>query len=340
MISSEKFKSLIDKVAIGQTLNTSESVKSFEYMMSGNATPSQMGAFLMGLRVRGETVEELTGGAKAMRARALQVNAPKNAVDTAGTGGDGTGTFNISTAAAILVAASGIPVAKHGNRALTSKSGSADMLSALGVNIEAEVDIIEKCLNKANIGFMMAPKHHGAMRHVGPTRLELGTRTIFNLLGPLSNPANASLQLIGVFDRSWAEPMARVLDNLGSKRVWVVHGSDGIDEITTTGTTDVVEMHNGYIKKFKISPEEAGLEYSSISQLRGGDGEYNARIMKDLLSGQTGPIRDIVILNAAAMILISGRAENLKEGAKIVSENIKNGKAKETLELLIKISNS
>ena len=274
--SLESFRGILANVAAGNALSVAEAEHAFDIMMAGEATPAQMGGLLMGLRVRGETVDEITGGARAMRARALKMDAPEGAIDTCGTGGDAKGTFNVSTGAAILSAACGVPVAKHGNRALSSKSGSADVLTALGVNIDADMALVREALFEAGIGFLMAPRHHGAMRHVAPTRVELGTRTIFNLLGPLSNPAGAKRQIIGVFDQAWAEPMAAVLRNLGSERVWVLHGSDGIDELTTTGPSTVVEdslIGNG-CKVVASFIEEATVEESvdigPFSHLRPG----------------------------------------------------------------------
>ncbi|MBT4426290.1 MAG: anthranilate phosphoribosyltransferase, partial [Rhodospirillaceae bacterium] len=255
--SLDNFRGLLASVAEGNALTVEEAERAFDIMMGGEATPAQMGALLMGLRVRGETVDEITGGARAMRARALAMDAPADAIDTCGTGGDAKGTFNVSTGAAIVTAACGVSVAKHGNRALSSKSGSADVLTALGVNIEADLELVREALWQAGIGFLMAPRHHGAMRHVAPTRVELGTRTIFNLLGPLSNPAGAKRQVIGVFDQAWAEPMAAVLRNLGSERVWVVHGSDGIDELTITGPSTVVELNGSELRQFEVTPEDA-----------------------------------------------------------------------------------
>src|SRR5580658_3767780 len=243
----EDLKSIIGKVATGASLSRDEAASAFDSMMSGEATPSQMGGLLMALRVRGETVDEITGAVSAMRAKMLRVEAPADAVDVVGTGGDGSGSYNVSTLAAIIVAACGVPVAKHGNRALSSKSGAADALGVLGVKIGLEPQAVERCIRQAGIGFMMAPTHHAAMRHVGPARVELGTRTIFNLIGPLSNPAGVRRQLIGVFSGAWLEPMAQVLRNLGSVRVWITHGGDGLDEMTTTATTSIVELANGAI---------------------------------------------------------------------------------------------
>ncbi|MCZ6447624.1 MAG: anthranilate phosphoribosyltransferase [Alphaproteobacteria bacterium] len=333
------FKRLIALVADGASLSRQQAEEAFEVIMSGEATPSQMGAFLMALRVRGETVDEITGAATVMRAKALSVNAPEGAMDTCGTGGDASGTYNISTGAALLVAAAGVPVAKHGNRALSSLSGSADVLAALGVNIEAEITRVEQAMREANIGFLMAPRHHAAMRHVGPTRVELGTRTIFNLLGPLSNPAGAKRQLIGVFDRRWTAPMAEVLGRLGSQRAWVVHGSDGLDEITTTGATTVSEFNDGTVSSFEVTPEDAGLSRADPADLKGGDAETNARAITEMLDGVTGPYRDIVLLNAGAALVVADKAGDLKEGAGLAAEAIASGKAKETLARLVTISN-
>jgi anthranilate phosphoribosyltransferase len=332
------FKSLIAYVADGKPLSQAAAEQAFEIIMSGDATPSQMGAFLMALRVRGETVDEIAGAAKVMRAKALSVKAPKGAIDTCGTGGDARGTYNISTGAAIVVAACGVPVAKHGNRALSSKSGSADVLAALGVNIDADMSLVEKSLNEVGIGFLMAPRHHAAMRHVGPTRVELGTRTIFNLLGPLSNPAGTTRQLIGVFQRQWTEPMAKVLAQLGSERAWVVHGSDGLDEITTTGTSYVSELKDGKVTSFEVTPEDAGIARADPAQLKGGDPATNAAAIADMLGGTEGPYRDIVLLNAGAALVVAGKADDLKSGAALAANAIASGKARDTLERMIAIT--
>jgi anthranilate phosphoribosyltransferase len=332
------FKSLIAYVADGKPLSQAAAEQAFEIIMSGDATPSQMGAFLMALRVRGETVDEIAGAAKVMRAKALSVKAPKGAIDTCGTGGDARGTYNISTGAAIVVAACGVPVAKHGNRALSSKSGSADVLAALGVNIDADMSLVEKSLNEVGIGFLMAPRHHAAMRHVGLTRVELGTRTIFNLLGPLSNPAGTTRQLIGVFQRQWTEPMAKVLAQLGSERAWVVHGSDGLDEITTTGTSYVSELKDGKVTSFEVTPEDAGIARADPAQLKGGDPATNAAAIADMLGGTEGPYRDIVLLNASAALVVAGKADDLKSGAALAADAIASGKARETLKRMIAIT--
>src|SRR5439155_3640220 len=250
-----------------------------------NATPSQMGAFLMALRVRGESVDEITGAARIMRLKALTIDAPPGTIDTVGTGGDASGTFNISTATALVVAGCGVPVAKHGNRAFSSKSGAADVLSALGVNIDADMAIVRRCLWEIGMCFLMAPRHHSAMRHVGPTRVELGTRTIFNLLGPLSNPAGTRRQIVGVFAPAWVEPLAQVLGNLGAERAWVMHGSDGLDELTTTGSSRVAECLDGKVRSFEVTPEQVGLQRARPEDLRGGDAASNARALRDLLGG-------------------------------------------------------
>src|SRR6188508_883293 len=251
-------KALIAKVATGASLTREEAANGFDRMMSGEATPSQMGAFLMALRIRGETVDEITGAVTVMREKMLRVTAPSNAIDIVGTGGDASGSYNISTCAAFIVAGAGVPVAKHGNRALSSKSGAADVLTSLGIKLDLRPDEITRCIYEAGIGFMFAPAHHPAMKNVGPTRVELGTRTIFNLLGPLSNPANVKRQLVGVFSRQWIEPLAQVLKNLGSECIWVVHGSDGLDEITTSGPTHVAALENGAVRAFEITPEDVG----------------------------------------------------------------------------------
>jgi anthranilate phosphoribosyltransferase len=332
-------RELIAKVASGATLTRDEARETFEIMMSGDATPAQMGGLLIGLRVRGETVDELTGGALALRERMVEVAAPENAIDTCGTGGDASGTFNVSTASALVVAACGVPVAKHGNRALSSQAGSADILAALGVNIEADVALIERAIRDAGIGFMMAPRHHGAMRHVAGPRVELGTRTIFNLLGPLANPAGARRQLIGVFARQWIEPIAHVLGQLGAERAWVVHGSDGLDEITTTGPSHVAELRDGRVTTFEIGPEQVGLARARPEDLRGADAGTNAAALQALLDGIRGPYRDIVLLNSAAALVVAGQAADLKDGLARAAEAINSGAAKAVLAALVAITN-
>lgn len=328
----------IAKAAAGTALSFEESRQAFDIMMSGGATPSQIGGFLMALRVRGETVDEIAGAVATMRAKMLRVTAPAKAIDIVGTGGDASGSYNVSTAAAFVVAATGVPVAKHGNRALSSKSGAADTLAALGINIEIGPDQIAACIGEAGLGFMFAPAHHAAMRHVGPSRVELGTRTIFNLLGPLSNPAGVRRQLVGVFSPDWVEPLAHVLQELGAETVWVVHG-DGLDEMTTAGTTRVAALENGVIRKFAITPEDVGLARCAFDDLKGGDAAHNAAALRELLDGRRGAYRDIVLLNAAAALVIAGKAADLKDGVALAADAIDTGKARATLDRLVEVSN-
>jgi anthranilate phosphoribosyltransferase len=337
---ADDFKALIAKVATGATLTREEAAAAFDRMMSGEATPSQMGGLLMALRVRGETVDEITGAVTTMRSKMLGVKAPPGAVDVVGTGGDASGSFNISTCAAFIVAGAGVPVAKHGNRALSSKSCAADVLQALGVNIDLDADHVGTCIRDAGIGFMFAPAHHPAMKNVGPTRVELGTRTIFNLLGPLSNPAGVKRQMIGTFSRHWVEPMAQVLKNLGSENIWVVHGSDGLDEITTAGSTSVAALENGKIRTFEVTPEDAGLSRGKPEALRGGDAQQNAEALLDVLKGKRGPFRDVAVLNAAAALIVAGKAKDLKQGAALAAKSIESGEAEGRLDRLIAISNA
>jgi anthranilate phosphoribosyltransferase len=335
---AEDFKDLIAKVASGATLSREESAHAFDRMMSGEATPSQMGGLLMALRVRGETVDEITGAVTAMRAKMLKVDAPPDAIDVVGTGGDASGSFNISTCAAFIVAGAGVPVAKHGNRALSSRSGAADVLGALGVKIELSAAQVGECIEKAGIGFMFAPAHHPAMKNVGPTRVELGTRTIFNLLGPLSNPAGVKRQMIGVFSKDWIEPMAHVLKNLGSECVWVAHGSDGLDEITTSGPTAIAALENGTVRVFEINPEDAGLKKVGRDALRGGDAETNATALMAVLQGTQGPFRDVALLNAAAALTVAGKAKDVKEGVALAAKSVDSGAAKDRLDKLVAVS--
>ena len=332
-------KQLIAYVASGRTLDRGQAETAFDIIMSGNATPSQMGGFLMALRVRGETVEEVTGAASIMRAKAQPVKAPKDAMDVVGTGGDASGTFNVSTASALVVAACGVPVAKHGNRALSSKSGAADVLAALGVNLDADFETVERAIREVGIGFMLAPRYHSAMRNVGPTRVELGTRTIFNLLGPLSNPAGVKRYLVGTFAKEWAEPMARVLGNLGAERAWVVHGLDGVDELTLTGPSHVSELKDGKVRNFTVSPADAGLEKAAPETLKGGDAEHNARAMTALLAGRPGGYRDFVLFNSAAALLVAGKARTLPDGVAQAAKALDDGRAKRVLERLVAITN-
>ncbi|OAN50514.1 anthranilate phosphoribosyltransferase [Paramagnetospirillum marisnigri] len=332
-------KEVLGRLAVGATLSEDQAEEVFEVIMSGDATPAQIGGLLMALRVRGETVEEISGAARIMRSKALKVDAPAGAVDTCGTGGDGSGTFNISTAAAFVVAACGVPVAKHGNRALSSKSGSADVLGALGIKVDADMALVRECLFENNIGFLMAPRHHNAMRHVGGPRVELGTRTIFNLLGPLSNPAGATRQVLGVFAEQWVEPIARVLGRLGSEHAWVVHGTDGLDELTTTGPSKVAELKNGEVRLFTVTPEQAGLARATPDQLKGGDAALNAAALKAVLAGERGAYRDIVVLNTAAALIVAGKADDLAQGARLAEQALDSGAAAAVLDRMVAITN-
>jgi anthranilate phosphoribosyltransferase len=335
----DDFKAIIAKVATGATLTRQEAASAFDSMMSGEATPSQMGALLMALRVRGETVDEITGAVSAMRAKMLPVKAPADAVDIVGTGGDGSGSVNVSTCAAFIVAGTGVPVAKHGNRALSSKSGAADVLAALGVKIELVPEQISRCIKEAGIGFMFAPGHHPAMKNVNPTRVELATRTIFNLLGPLSNPAGVKKQMIGVFSRQWVQPLAEVLKNLGADTIWVVHGSDGLDEITLTGPTAVAALEGGKVRTFEITPEDAGLPRADGDGLKGGDANANAESLRAVLAGKPSAYRDVALLNAAAALVVAGKAKDLKEGVAQGKQALDSGAAAQRLQKLIQVSN-
>jgi anthranilate phosphoribosyltransferase len=335
----DDLRSIIGKVATGATLSRDEAATAFDAMMSGEATPSQMGGLLMALRVRGETVDEITGAVSAMRGKMLKVKAPADAIDVVGTGGDGSGSVNVSTCAAFIVAGSGVPVAKHGNRALSSRSGAADVLASLGVKIDLPPERVGRCVQEAGIGFMFAPAHHPAMKNVGPTRVELATRTIFNLLGPLSNPAGVKRQMVGVFSRQWVQPLAQVLKNLGSDSVWVVHGSDGLDEITLTGPTYVAALENGTIRTFEVTPEDAGLTRSSPGSLKGGDADANAVALRSVLEGKPSPYRDVALLNAAAALIVAGRARDLKEGVAISVKTLDSGAAAAKLKHLVAVSN-
>lgn len=318
-------------LADGQTLTVSQSSSAFEQIMSGDADPVQVAAFLMALRVRGETVDEIVGGAQALRGKAALLSNMGDVVDTCGTGGDGIGTYNISTAAAIVAAATGCKIAKHGNRSVSSKSGSADVLMALGAKLDISLADNEESLRRHGFTFMFAPAHHQAMKHVAPVRAALKLRTIFNLLGPLANPAQAKRQVLGVFDRRWLRPMAEVLKALGSQHVWVVHGEDGLDELTVTGKTHVVELKDGKIREFDVMPTEVGLAVSDIDSLKGGDAEMNAAALKDLLAGDKSSYRDITLLNTAAALVVADKAANLGEGVQMAAKAIDSGAATQLL---------
>ena len=328
----------IAKVAAGAPLTFEEAREAFDIIMSGDATPGQIGGFLMALRVRGETVDEISGAVATMRDKMLRVTAPAGAVDIVGTGGDGSHSVNISTASAFVIAACGVPVAKHGNRGLSSQTGSADVLIALGIKIDLTPEAISRCINEAGVGFMFAPAHHPAMKHVGPTRVELGTRTIFNLLGPLSNPAGVSRQMIGVFLPEWVMPVAETLKALGADHAWVAHG-DGYDEITTTGETLVAELVGGEIRSFTLTPEAVGLKRHRKDELRGGDAAYNAKALRAVLGGEAGAYRDTVLMNAGAGLVVAGKVSTLAEGIAEAARAIDSGKALQVLDRVVDISN-
>lgn len=334
----DDFRGLLAKVGNGQSLTIAEAERAFDIMTSGNATPAQMGAFLMGLKVRGETAQELAGGARALRAKMQAVKAPAGAIDIVGTGGDHHGTYNVSSCSAFVVAGTGVPVAKHGNRAFTSKSGSADVLSALGIGLELSIETLERALAEAGVCFLMAPRHHGAMRNVAGPRVELApSRTIFNLLGPMSNPALVKRQLVGVFDRRWLRPVAEALGTLGLDRALVVHGQDGMDELTTTTASWAALLDNGKVTEIEIAPEEIGVPRASLADLKGGDAVHNAEAIEKVLGGQKGAFRDIVLLNSAAALLVAGKAKDLKEGAALAAQSIDSGKAAAALATLRRI---
>jgi anthranilate phosphoribosyltransferase len=326
-------KPVLARLAAGQTLSEDESEDSFAAIMSGEATPAQIAGLLMAMRVRGETVAELTGAVRAMRARMAGVAAPDDAIDVCGTGGDNAGTLNVSTAVTFVLAGLGVTVAKHGNRNLSSLTGGADVLTALGVNVDVPLDRLPAILRAARCAFLFAPRHHAALRHAAGPRVELGTRTIFNLLGPLANPASVRRQLTGVFDPAWARPMVETLAKLGSTRVWLVHGQ-GLDELTVAGESQVVELRDGAIRAFTVTPEDAGLPRAPISAIKGGDPAVNAAALAALLQGAPGPYRDTVVLNAAAALIVAGRVETLPQGVRLASGALDDGAAQGALDTL------
>lgn len=332
-------KPFIAKIASRQPLTRQEASDAFEILMSGEASMAQVGGFLMGLRVRGETVDEIAGAVSIMRQKMVVVDAPEDAIDIVGTGGDGTNTYNISTLAAIIVAGAGVPVAKHGNRALSSKSGTADALSQLGVKLDIDPETISRCIREAGIGFMFAQIHHPAMRHVGSARVELGARTIFNIVGPLSSPARVKKQLFGVYSPEWLVPGAEALRDLGLTSAWVVHGS-GLDEITTTGPSLVAALKDGEITTFELTPGDFGVETVTLDAIRGGDGAVNAAALQDVLGGAKTPYRDVALCNAAASLIVAGKASDVTEGMHLASQSLDGGGAARALESLIAISNS
>jgi anthranilate phosphoribosyltransferase len=334
---SDVLKPLIGIAAL-RPLTRAEATAAFEALFEGAATPAQMGGFLMALRTRGETVEEYAAAASVMRAKCHAVRAPEGAMDIVGTGGDGKGTLNISTATAFVVAGAGVPVAKHGNRNLSSKSGAADALTELGLNVMVGPEVVESCLAEAGIGFMMAPMHHPAMRHVGPVRAELGTRTIFNILGPLTNPAGVRRQLTGAFSDTLIRPMAETLLALGTIKAWLVHGGDGTDEISIAAPTRVAAVEHGAVREFILHPEDAGLPYHPFEKIMGGSPAENAAAFRALLDGAQGAYRDAVLLNSAAALVVADRATSLREGVEIARSSIDSGAARAKLQTLARIT--
>ena len=333
------FQASLHSLVAGNNLTEDEMLSSMTQVMQGEVADSQLAAFLTALHIKGETVAEIVGAAKVMRAKAEKLDI-KSAplVDTCGTGGDGADTFNISTSSALVTAGAGVHVAKHGNRAVSSRSGSADVLKCLGVNLDADLSTVKRCVDEAGIGFLFAPLMHKAMKHAAGVRKELGFRTIFNLLGPLTNPANAQAQVLGVFDKKWIQPLAEVLRGLGCRHALVVHGSDGLDEITLTGKSQISELKNGEVKSYNLDPEKLGFELCSADSLKGGTPEENATVIQKILEGEPGPKRDIVVLNSAADIYVAGKADTLEQGIKLASDSIESGKARDKLETLCRIS--
>ena len=334
------FQTILHNLVDGNDLTEDEMVSSMTEIMEGEVTDSQLAAFLTALHVKGETVAEIVGAARVMRAKAEKLNIKSTPlVDTCGTGGDGADTFNISTASALVTAGAGVKVAKHGNRAVSSRSGSADVLKCLGVNLDANLSTVKRCVDEAGIGFLFAPLMHKAMKHAAGVRKELGFRTIFNLLGPLTNPVDAQAQVLGVFDVKWVQPLATVLRDLGCSRALVVHGSDGLDEITLTGVSQIAELKNGEVTSYSLDPGELGFEYCASDDLKGGTPEENAAIIQEILNGEKGPRRDIVVLNSAAAIYVAGKADSLDLGVQLAVNSIESGKARDKLEDLCRITN-
>ncbi len=332
-------KPFIAKAASGASLSRDEAREAFSIMMSGEATPSQIGGLLMALRVRGETVDEITGAVEIMREKMTRVEAPAHSLDIVGTGGDASGSYNISTCAALVAAGAGLKIAKHGNRALSSKSGAADVLMALGVKIDLAPERISACIAEAGVGFMFAPSHHASMKHVGPSRVELGTRTIFNLLGPLSNPAGVTRQVTGVFSRAWVEPLAQVMKNLGSEACWICHGEGGFDEIVPSGVTWIAELKDGKVSSFELTPEMAGLKRSAAVELKGGEAAENAAALRRVLMGEASGFRDAALMTAGAALLVAGSVGDIREGVVEAKKAINGGAALGALERLVRVSN-
>jgi anthranilate phosphoribosyltransferase len=332
-------KQALHKIADGKDLTGEEMRSVMRLVMEGEATPAQTGAFLMGMRIKGESVGEIAAAVSIMREKMVPVDAPEDAIDIVGTGGDGVGTLNISTAASIVVAATGVPVAKHGNRALSSKSGSSQALEALGVKLDLTPGQIGDCVRQAGIGFMFAPSHHPAMKYVGPARAELGVRTMFNLLGPQSNPASVRRYVLGVYSEQWVEPVAAALLANRAIKAWVIHGSDGLDELTVTGPSFVAQIADGDLRSFEVTPEQAGLPRYELKDILGGTPEENAQAIHALFDGAPGAYRDIVLLNAAAALIVADKADDLKSGVAIARQAIDSGAARQTLAKLVAVSN-
>ncbi|HVJ78391.1 MAG TPA: anthranilate phosphoribosyltransferase [Hyphomicrobium sp.] len=336
---ARELKRLMNAIADGEALGDQGMQDALDLLMSGIAPPVAMGAFLMGLRLRGETIDEVTGAAKFMRSRMTTVDAPPHAIDIVGTGGDSRGTYNVSTAAALVAAGAGVIVAKHGNRAVTSLSGASDVLSALGVKLDVPPVVVSRAIADAGVGFLWAPLYHPAMKAWAPVRADLGLRTILNLLGPLCNPAEVTRQVLGVYDRKLVQPIAEVLRKLGSEHAWVVHGADGMDELTTTGATHVAELKNGTIRTFDLTPEDAGLPRSDIAALKGGDAATNAAAIHTLLQGEPSAYRDIVLLNTAAALIVAGKVSDLRDGIEKAAAAIDSGQAARALDRLVAVTN-
>lgn len=334
---SNDLKPTLARLAAGETLSAGESEAAFDIIMAGEATPAQIGAMLMAMRLRGETVQEITGAVRAMRARMTPIEAPAGAIDVCGTGGDGAGTLNVSSAVTFVVAGCGVPVAKHGNRALSSRTGGADVLTALGVNVDAPITALPSILAEAGCVFLFAPRHHPSMRHAAGPRVELGTRTIFNLLGPLANPARVRRQLTGVFSPDWTRPMAETLAELGHQAAWIVHGM-GLDELTVAGTSHVTALRHGTISSFVVEPEDAGLARTPIAAIKGGDAAFNAAALEAVLRNEPSAYRDTVLLNAAAALIVADLAGDLREGVSIAAGSIASGAALAALESLRRVS--
>ncbi len=333
-------KRLMNTLASGSPLPEEEVPAALDQLMSPAATPVQMGAFLMALRVRGETVGEITGAARFLRARMTPVAAPDGAIDIVGTGGDGHGTYNVSTCASLVAAGAGAKVAKHGNRSVSSLSGASDVLAALGVKLDVAPEVIALAVREAGVGFMWAPMHHPSMKAWAPIRADLGVRTLFNLLGPLCNPASVKRQVLGVYARAWVEPVAHTLAKLGSEHAWVVHGSDGLDELTTTGPTTVAELKGGTVRTFEVTPEDAGLPRVTLDDLKGGDAAHNAAAIRAVLAGAKGPFRDIVLFNTAAALIVAGIASDLRDGMARAARSIDSGAAARALKTLAAVTNT